>query len=69
MLDRLKELSHNPEELKEKEKDFGFNTNPHSWLQDPGLNIKAMKVPAFDWMHCWCVNGVSEHERKTSASI
>ena len=63
MLNRLNQLGlHHPTELKVKEQDFGFKWNPHSWLQDPGLNVPAMQVLAFDWMHCWCENGVWELE-------
>ena len=49
-------------ELHSKEQDLGFKWNPDSWLQDSGLDVQAMKVLAFDWMHCWCENGVWEIE-------
>ena len=64
MQHRLKALAlhHSPEELKVKEQDFGFKWNQHSWLQDLGLNVQAMQVLTFDFMHCWCENGVWECE-------
>ena len=45
-----------------KEQDFGFKWNPHSWLNDLGLNVQPLRLLAFDWMHCWCENGVWEVE-------
>ena len=48
--------------LQSKQKEYGFKYNPHSWLQDEGLDVKAMDVIAFDVMHCWCQNGVWEIE-------
>ena len=41
-----------------KEQDFGFKWNPHGWLQDTDLDVQPVRVLAFDWMHCWCDNGV-----------
>ena len=64
MQDRLKffAMHRTKPELESKEKDFGFNYNPHSWLQDEGLDVKPMEVIAFDVMHCWCQHGVWEIE-------
>ena len=63
MQERLKDIAlHDPALLFEKEQDFGFKWNPHSWLQDPGLDVLAMQVLVFDWMHCWCEKGVWELE-------
>ena len=53
MQNRLKDLAlHHPAELKDKEQDFGFRWNPHSWLNDTNLNVQPMRMLAFDWMHC-----------------
>ena len=49
-------------ELPHKEQDFGFNYNPHSWLQDSGLEVQGMRILAYDWMHCWCEGGAWEVE-------
>ena len=49
---------HQGRELKVKEQDFGFKYIPHSWLQDTELDVRPMRVLAFDWMHCWCEKGV-----------
>ena len=63
MQTRLKDLAlHHPTELEVNEQDFGFKWNQHSWLQDVGLNVRAMQVLAFDFMHCWRENGVWELE-------
>ena len=60
---RLKDLAVNhPRDLKEKEQDFGFRYYPHSWLQDSTLNVQAMRVLAFGWMHCWREKGVWDLE-------
>ena len=60
---RLHQLAlHDPGELGLKEQDFGYKYNPHSWLQDPGLDVQAIKVFAFDWMHCWVEGGVWDVE-------
>ena len=60
MQHRLNQLAlhHSAGELNAKEQDFGFKRNEHSWVCDPVLNVNPMKVLAFDWMHCWCENGV-----------
>ena len=56
---RLADVALNrPTELKDKEQDLGFQHNPDGWLQDPNLDVKAMQVLVFDWMHCWCEGGV-----------
>ena len=53
MQNRLHQLAlHSPGELKEKEQDFGFKWDPDSWLQDTELDVRPMRVLAFDWMHC-----------------
>ena len=58
---RLNQLAlHHPRELSGKEQDFGYRWFPDSWLQDKELAVRPMKVLAFDWMHCWCENGVWE---------
>ena len=64
MQDRLKDIAlhGSPAELATKQQDFGFKYNPHSWLQDEGLDVKAMDVLAWDVMHCWCQGGVWEVE-------
>ena len=48
--------------LLEKQSELGFKYNPHSWLQDEGLDVNAMDVIAFDVMHCWCQGGAWEIE-------
>ena len=48
---------HDPEQLDLKEQDFGYKYNPHSRLQDPGLDVQPIEVLAFDWMHCWAEGG------------
>ena len=61
--DRLREIAqHRPGELNVKEQDFGFKYNPHSLLQDKDLNVRLMRILAFDWMHCWCEKGGWELE-------
>ena len=63
MQQRLHQLAlHHPGELKANEQDFGFKWAPHSWLQDTELDVRPMRVLAFDWMHCWCEKGVWELE-------
>ena len=63
MQNRLHQLAlHHPELLKAKESDFGFKWSQHGWLQDTGLDVRPMRVIAFDWMHCWCEKGVWELE-------
>ena len=64
MLKRLKDIAlhHGRTDLASKEQDFGFKYNPHSWLYDEGLDVKPMRILAFDVMHCWCQNGVYEIE-------
>ena len=63
MQHRLHQLAlHHPKELFAKEQDFGFKYIPHSWLQDTVLDVRPMRVLAFDWMHCWCEKGVWELE-------
>ena len=63
MQHRLHQLAlHHPGELKVKEQDFGFKYIPHSWLQDTELDVRPMRVLAFDWMHCWCEKGAWELE-------
>ena len=64
MQNRLKDFAmhHTQTALASKEQDFGFKYNPHSWLQDEGLDVKPMEVIAFDIMHCWCQKGVWEIE-------
>ena len=63
MQHRLNQLAlHHPWELNAKEQDFGFKWIPDSWLQDTELAVRPMRVLAFDWMHCWCENGVCELE-------
>ncbi len=60
---RLKYVAeHQPGALAAKEQLLGFRYNPHSWLQDETLNVRAMRILAFDWMHCWCEKGVWELE-------
>ena len=61
---RLQQLAlHHPaSELFAKEQDFGFRWTPNSWLHDTELAVRPMRVLAFDWMHCWCENGVWELE-------
>ena len=60
MLDRLKDIALHggPSALASKQQEFGLKYNPHSWLQDEGLDVNAMDVIAFDVMHCWCHGGV-----------
>jgi len=64
MQDRLKHvaLHGTAAELAEKQTDFGFRYNPHSWLHDEELNVQAMEVIAWDIMHCWCQGGAWEVE-------
>ena len=64
MQNRLKDfaLHRTQTELASKQQDYGFKYNPHSWLQDEGLNVQAMDIIAFDVMHCWCQGGVWEIE-------
>ena len=63
MQERLKDIAlHDPALLYEKEQDFGFKWNPDSWLNDTELDVRPMRLLAFDWMHCWCENGVWELE-------
>ena len=54
-------LNH-PAQLEKTQEDFGFKYNPHSWLQDQGLDVQPIKVFAFDWMHCWVEGGVWDAE-------
>ena len=63
MQNRLKDFAlHRPRELASKQQEYGFKYNPHSWLQDEGLDVKAMDVITFDVMHCWCQGGVWDIE-------
>ena len=64
MQNRLKYIAENQTKTKldEKQTEFGFKYNPHSWLQDEGLDVSAMDVIAFDVMHCWCLGGAWEIE-------
>ena len=64
MQNRLKDfaLHRTQTELASKQQDYGFKYNPHSWLQDEGLDVNAMDVIAFDVMHCWCQGGAWEIE-------
>ena len=63
MQQRLNQLAlHHPGELKEKEQTFGYRWFPDSWLHDKELAVRPMRLLAFDWMHCWCENGVWELE-------
>ena len=55
-------LHHPASELFAKEQDLGFRWTPNSWLHDTELAVRPMRVLAFDWMHCWCENGVWELE-------
>ena len=58
MLRRLREEGvNNPDGLEELEKQYGFNLNVRSWLQDPQLGIKPMSIACYDWIHC-SVEGV-----------
>ena len=60
---RLADLAlHHPGQFHLKEQDFGYKYSPHSWLQDPRLDVQAIKIFAFDWMHCWAEGGVWETE-------
>ena len=64
MQTRLKFVAENQTNAKllEKQTELGFKYNPHSWLQDEGLDVNAMDVIAFDVMHCWCQGGAWEIE-------
>ena len=51
---RLADIALNyPGQLFLTEQNYGYKYNPHSWVQDTGLDVQVIKVVAFDWMHCW----------------
>ena len=60
---RLADIALNyPGQLFLTEQNYGYKYNPHSWVQDTGLDVQVIKVVAFDWMHCWAESGVWDGE-------
>ena len=61
ILDYLEEQAHGPvskAKFSKMTQALGFNYNPHGLLRSAELDIKAVSVLMFDWMHCFCVAGL-----------
>jgi hypothetical protein len=61
ILDYLEEQAHGPvskAKFSKMTQALGFNHNPHGLLRSAELDIKAVSILMFDWMHSFCVAGL-----------
>lgn len=52
--------------VKELKYIHGFGPVPNHIALDADLDYKTMSTMVFDWMHCWCIDGVF---KRTFASV